>query len=93
MFMQSSAWAPSTWPHRARSRPRPPRRHVACKVRTPHPVARAAQVGEFVEVSNGSKTDPGAWLGCVSEVLNGSYEVRMARAGQGRMQGPRAPCA
>jgi hypothetical protein len=28
-----------------------------------------AQVGEFVEVSNGSKTDPCAWLGRVSKII------------------------
>lgn len=33
-------------------------------------------VGEFVEVSNGSETDPGAWLGCVSEVLHDTYVVK-----------------
>lgn len=34
------------------------------------------RVGEFVEVSNGSNTDPCAWLGCVSEIVGGSYVVK-----------------
>lgn len=37
---------------------------------------RARQVGEFVEVSNGSQTDPCAWLGCVKEVSSSGYLVR-----------------
>ena len=31
------------------------------------------QLGEFVEVSNGSKTDPCAWVGYVIEVKESGY--------------------
>lgn len=33
-----------------------------------HHCTTCLQVGEFVEVSNNSKTDPCAWLGCVASV-------------------------
>lgn len=47
--------------------------HSACLL--PH----HPQVGEFVEVSNGSDTDPCAWLGCVEKVLEAGYLVRGSR--------------
>ncbi len=36
------------------------------------------QVGEFVEVSNDSETDPCAWLGVVSNKLGSNFEVSSA---------------
>jgi hypothetical protein len=41
----------------------------------PAPPTSPLQVGEFVEVSNGSKTDPCAWIGRVTEATVGGLKV------------------
>ncbi len=42
------------------------------------------QLGEFVEVSNGSQTDPCAWVGVVATFRGSNYVVRAACACQTR---------
>jgi hypothetical protein len=69
------------------ARARRPQRD-APRAPTSPPARPPAQVGEFCEVSNGSETDPGSWLGRVARVTPKGYTVSSAGAATLRRRHP-----
>lgn len=71
----------------------PPRHLLGSLLQAPHPAPGWIQVGEFVEVSNGSKTDPCAWLARVLEVRPDATYLVSARALRGDVHHPSGTAA